>query len=188
MKGKMRFLHLISWLALMQPLLAEAHPLHWATESIGFIGGLIHPLTSLEHVLTMLAVGLWIVRGKNKAVDFMPVIFVALMLTGGSLALISVEIPHGELVMSLSVLVLGFILAAGIKASSPAAVVAVVNVAVLYGYTHAYDMLLDVDALAYTFGFALATVVLIVIGTTLKSLFNRFEFRKVDRTLIKPGV
>ena len=188
MKGKMRFLQLISWLALMQPLFAEAHPLHWATESIGFIGGLIHPLISVEHVLTMLVVGLWIARGKKKAVYFMPVIFATLMLTGGSLALISVEIPHSELVMSLSVLILGVILAAGIKASSAVAVVAVVNVAVLYGYTHAYDMLLDVDAIAYTFGFALATVALIAIGTTLKILFNRVEFRKPGKRLIKPSV
>jgi len=188
MKGKIRFLHLISWLALMQPLLAEAHPLHWATESIGFIGGLTHPLTSLEHMLMMLAVGLWIARGKNKAVDFMPVSFVALMLAGGGLALISVEIPYSELIMSVSVLILGVTLAAGIKASSPAAVVAVVTVAVFYGSTHASDMLLDVDAIAYTFGFAFATVALILVGKTLKTLFNRFEFRKVDRTLIKPGV
>ena len=177
MKGKAIFFRILSWLVLVQPMLAEAHPLHWATESIGFFGGLIHPITSIEHVFTMLAVGLWMSPGSRQTIYFMPVMFVTLMLVGGSLTLIPLEIAHAEMLMNLSVLILGLMLVLGGKATSPLSALAVANVAVFHGYLHAYDMLLDVDAIAYTVGFALATLVLIAAGMATRCVFNRFELK-----------
>ena len=116
----------------------------------------------------------------------MPVLFVALMLIGGGLAFTPLEIPYSDIFMNLSVLILGVVLALGVRVSSSTAVLAVANLAVLNGYAHAYDMLLDVDAIAYTVGFALATLMLIAIGLLTKYGFDRCEFKKLGRLMIKP--
>lgn len=184
MKGKVGFLRLLSWLVLAQPILVEAHPLHWATESVDFLGGLIHPLTSIEHVCAMFAVGFWIGRGNKGGVYYMPVVLMALMLVGGSLTFIPVEISGSQMVINLSVLMLSVALVFGMKVPSILTTLAAVNVTVLGGYVQAYDMMLDADAVSYTIGFLFSTVMLMIIGIATNRLFNRYAFGKDGHTLI----
>ncbi|CAD6880978.1 HupE-UreJ family metal transporter [Methylomonas albis] len=162
----------ISGLTLLAlPQVGNAHPWHWPDETVGFLNGLIHPLESSDHILTMLAVGLWLARYSRLGSCFMAMFFVALMLLGGSLGFVSIEIIHAEIAMYLSVLVLSVMLVLERKVSLPVGVILVGSVAVFHGYEHAYDMWLDIDAIAYTAGFALATVSLLAIGIATSWLF-----------------
>lgn len=177
MTGKTKYFQGLTWAVLALPLAAEAHPWHWTSESIGFWSGLIHPFANWEHILTMLTVGLWVPRAGERAIYLLPIVFVALMLIGGALALVPIEIAYADYGMSLSVLMLGLILVLGrrVSASMGAAIVGIV--AAFHGYVHAYDMLLDVGAIAYIAGFATATVALMIAGMTATALFNRLVYK-----------
>ncbi|OAI27165.1 hypothetical protein A1356_09785 [Methylomonas koyamae] len=143
---------------------AYAHPFHWAGESIGFGSGLLHPFSSSDHLLTMLAVGLWICRGGVRAVVSLGSAFLMLLLLGGGLALIPLEIAHAETLMYASVLVLGLLLASGRNLHWALSLPVISGVAVSHGYVHAYDIWLDADALGYTVGFTVATLIQLAIG------------------------
>jgi len=174
MKGKAKLFRILCGLITIMPVIAEAHPLHWASDAIGFWAGLFHPLGSLEHIIALLAVGVWISLGSRQTVRFMPLMYVTLMLIGGSLAIASFEWPYAEWIMGLSVLTLVTTLILGINTASSLSVLAFANMAVLYGYLHAYEILLDFSAIAYAGGFALATLVLILCGVALKCFVSRF--------------
>jgi urease accessory protein len=177
MKGKARFFQILTLAALAQPWVADAHPFHWASESVGFLGGMIHPITSSEHVLTMLAIGLWTIQTGRRSAYYMPFVFVVLMLIGGGFTLIPIEIAYAENIMNLSILMLSLMLVLGFKVSSLVGVLVIGNVALFHGYVHAYDLLLDVGAVAYTAGFVLATVTLIATGIATRVLLNRLVIK-----------
>jgi urease accessory protein len=121
----------------------------------------------------MLAVGLLVSKVSKKAICLMSLVFVTLMLTGGVLTLIPVEIVYAENVMHLSALLLGLTIISGYKVSSLIAMPLVANFALFHGYVHAYDIWLDADAFGYTVGFALATTTLILLGIGTRSLIDR---------------
>lgn len=160
---------------------AEAHSL--AGEATGFLSGLIHPLTSIDHALALLAVGLWAARIGGRTLYFIPIAFVTLMLAGGSLRLLPVEIAYVENAMTLSVLVLGLMLVSAFKVSSPVGVIIVGCFALFHGYAHAEDMLLDTDASSYTAGFSLATAFLNTAGIATGLLLKRWPRYNLDRYL-----
>lgn len=175
MQGKVRYSRMLALFAIAHPLVANAHPFHWEFESIGFASGLIHPLLSSDHILTMLAVGMCLFRCGRRFACVMSWAFVVLMLIGGGLTLIPVDIAQAETQMYLAVLMLGLMLVSGFRLAAPVVAVLVADVAVFHGYLHAYDMLLDVDAFAFTAGFSVATLVLIALGIAMAWLFKRFE-------------
>lgn len=164
MTGKLNYFQGIALATFALPWAAEAHPFHWATESIGFVSGLLHPLTSLEHVVTLFAVGLCLFRGGRRIAFPMSLFFAALMLIGVGLAQLPIEIAHLDAWMALSVLLLMLALILGEKLPVYLSVPLVAGLAVAHGYQHAYDIWLDSGALAYTEGFTLATWVLLAIG------------------------
>ena len=179
MKGNTRYIQILSLAALIQPIVADAHPLHWSGESIGILSGLAHPITSSDHILTMLAVGLWIGQTSRRTIYLMSLIFVTLMLIGGGLTLIPVEITYAENVMYISALLVGLMMVSGYKVSSLISVSIVGNLALFHGYVHAYDIWLDIDAISYTVGFALATVALITVGIAIRSLIDRSKYKNI---------
>lgn len=173
MKGKARYFQVFALLVFWQPLAAMAHPFHWASESIGFVGGLTHPLTGADHFLIMLAIGLWMSQIGKRWRIFMPLALAILMLLGCGLTLASVEIAYAEPVMYLAVLALGLTLIFGRKIPAHFAVLLPASVAVLHGYAHAYDMWLDADAITYTLGFASTTMILILVGMAVGAALKR---------------
>lgn len=181
MNSKTRYFQILCLAVLAQPIVAVAHPMHWASESIGFFSGMIHPLTGLDHVITMLAVGFWIVQAKRyrHAVKMLPFLFIALMLIGCGLSIIAIEIAHAESVMYLSALLLALMLATGYKVSSLTASLTVGTLALFHGYAHAYNIWLDIDALGYTLGFALTTWILILMGAALGFMVKRFTVKNL---------
>lgn len=173
MNGKAGFLQRMIAVFLMQPLVVEAHPLHWAAESLGFIGGLLHPVSGADHLLTMLAVGLWIAQTPGLWRGLLPLGFVVAMAIGCGLTLVSVEIPSAEAVTMVAISTLGLSLVLGARVPLGVGLFNIGLVAVLHGYLHAYDMWLDTDAFAYSAGFALATLILLVAGVLAGRLFGR---------------
>ena len=179
MKDNTRFLQIVSLAALAIPMITEAHSLHWPSESIGFLNGLFHPITSSDHIFTMLMVGFWISQANRRTIYLMSFIFVTLMLIGGGLTLIPVEIINAENVMYLSAFLLGLMMISGYEVSSLIAVLVVGNLALFHGYVHAYDIWLDIDAISYTVGFSLATVALITVGIAIRSLIDRSKYKHI---------
>jgi urease accessory protein len=180
MKSKTRYFQILSLAAMLQPIAVQAHPFHWTSESIGFIDGLLHPLSASDHIITMLLVGFWISQANRSSTKIIALGFAALILIGGWLTLIPVEIAHAENLMNLSACLLGLMLVAGYKVSSVVAVLMAGNLAIFHGYVHAYDIWLDSHAFAYTAGFALATLALISVGISLRTFINRLAYKNVS--------
>jgi urease accessory protein len=179
MRSKAIYFQILGLAVFAHPIVAAAHPMHWATESIGFLGGLSHPLTGSDHIITMLVVGFWISQASGLAARVLPLIFISLMLFGCGLTLLPIELANAENIMNLSALILGIMLAIGYKVSFATAALVVGNLALYHGYVHAYDIWLDIDGLAYTAGFALSTLVLIVIGVAMRQIGNRIVSKMI---------
>lgn len=186
MKGKAKHFRYLVWLILVQPWVAEAHPFHWPAETLGFFGGLFHPFTGTDHLLTMLPVGLWAAGIGKRWAYWLPFGFIASMLAGCGLSLMLIEIPHAEAIMLLSVSMLALLLITEDKVSPLLGSLAVMVTALLHGYTHGYDIWLEADAAAYTTGFSAATLILIGMGIGARVLFGRlalnaFHGRQAER-------
>jgi urease accessory protein len=126
-------------------------------EAMGFATGLKHPISGLDHVLAMVAVGLWGAQLGPPAIWLLPVTFPMVMAFGGTLALIGVPLPGGELGIAVSAIALG--LAVLVEAKPPlwAAAVLVGCFAVFHGHAHGTELPSGANALLYSVGFVTAT-------------------------------
>ncbi len=136
------------------PVVAFAHPGH--AES-GLIAGMAHPLSGLDHLLAMFAVGLWAAQQKHHARWLLPVTFVGAMLLGGLLGFDGVAITYLESAIAASVLTLGVLVAAA--ARPPVAVSLLITG--LFGLAHGMAHGLELPAMnspvGYAVGFVAAT-------------------------------
>lgn len=147
----------------LSPSLAFAHPGHG--EAVGFAHGFWHPVGGLDHVLAMVAVGIFAVNLGGRALWAVPATFVALMAAGGALGMYSVAVPFVEIGIAASVIVLGSAVALGWKNWPLGAALALVGFfAVFHGHAHGTEMPADASALTYAAGFMLATALLHVVG------------------------
>lgn len=168
---------LLTLLAL--PGLALAHTGVGATH--GFAAGAGHPLDGLDHLLAMLAVGLWALqmsrhpqcRPATATLWVLPLAFLSLMAGGSLLGAASVALPFIEQGIVLSVLLLGVLIAATVRLPLPASVALVGLFAICHGYAHGSEMPGDASGLAYAAGFLLATAGLHAFGIGLGSLLQR---------------
>ncbi len=105
----MKLPKLLAALALLAaPALAFAHPGHGEH---GLVAGLAHPLTGLDHLLAMFAVGLWAAQQQGAARLALPCTFVGTMLVGGLLGFEGLQLPFMETGIAASVLALGLCVA-----------------------------------------------------------------------------
>lgn len=145
------------------PSLAFAHPGHG--EAVGFSHGFLHPIGGLDHVLAMVAVGIFAANLGGRALWAVPATFVALMAVGGALGMYGVAVPFVEIGIAASVIVLGGAVALGWKNWPLGAAMALVGFfAVFHGHAHGAEMPADASALTYAAGFMLATALLHVAG------------------------
>jgi len=143
--------------AMLMPATAMAHSGH---EVSGFMAGLSHPVGGLDHLLAMVAVGLWAARMGGKAQWAVPAAFVVTMLLGGVLAVSGVAVPFVEGGIMLSVIAMGILLAFAVKFSPAVCAALVAGFALFHGAAHGTEMPLEASGLAYGAGFALATAAL----------------------------
>lgn len=135
-----------------------------AGHAFSFASGFKHPFTGLDHMLAMVAVGLWAGLNGGRALWAWPVAFVGVMVLGGTLGISGVPVPMVEAGILASVVVLGLLVlaAAQLPVAAGAALVAVF--ALLHGHAHGAELPGEASAASYAAGFAIATAMLHAIG------------------------
>jgi urease accessory protein len=143
---------------------ALAHPGHGG---VGLGAGLAHPFSGLDHLLAMVAVGLWASQLGRPAIWTLPVVFPAMMALGAALGTGGVTMPWIETGILLSVVVLGAAVALKVQAPLAIGAVIVAAFAVLHGYVHGAELPSDGLAWLYGIGFIAATLALHGVGVAL---------------------
>ena len=166
---------------LLLPATALAHPGHSGIGSMGFAHGFSHPFTGIDHILAMVAVGLWAAQLGGRARWVVPGTFVSLMLVGGALGISGVSMPFIEQGILASILVLGVLIAGTFKLPVAVSGTIVGMFALFHGVAHGSEMPLASGALAYSLGFALATALLHGAGLTGGVLLQRFNIERLSR-------
>lgn len=119
------------------PAAALAHPGHYA---VGFIAGALHPLSSADHVIAMVAAGLWAAQLGGRMRVLLPVVFVFAMLAGLRLGAGMPAYDSIEVGILVSVLALAAAVSLRLRAAPLLALLLVGGFAVLHGVAHAVDM------------------------------------------------
>ena len=149
----------------------------------GFVSGFVHPLSGFDHLLAMVSVGLWGAFLGRPLIVALPVIFPTVMAFGGVLGMANVPLPPVEIGIALSVLILGGLIAAAIRAPVWAACLLVGIFAVFHGYAHGRELPSAADPVGYSVGFMLATGMLHVVGIGLGLINERPGGVVVTRSL-----
>jgi len=162
------------------PALAQAHP-GFPGHIHGFANGLAHPLTGLDHICAMMAVGLWAAQRGGRALWLVPSVFVSVMILGAVLGMAAVPLPFVEAGIVASVLVLGVLIAAAIRLPLLASGLLVGVFALFHGYAHGAEMPVSASGMAYGLGFVAATASLHLLGIGLGLLAQRFASARLVR-------
>ncbi len=157
--------------------LAVAHPGHH--HEGGFAAGLTHPLLGFDHLLAMLAIGLWSLRQSRPLRLGAPLLAAGGMLLGAGLAWGGLALPGVEFGIALSVLLAGVLIAALVKVPSVLGAGVVVLFMLFHGHAHGNEMPYGVSMLAYLAGFTLATLALTYAGRLLGGYLMARERRLV---------
>jgi urease accessory protein len=126
-------------------------------QAAGFLTGLRHPVSGLDHVLAMVAVGLWGAQLGAPAVWLLPVTFPMVMAFGGFLGLLGVPLPGVEIGIALSAVLLGLAVATEARPPLWTAAVLVAFFAVFHGHAHGTELPPGQSGLLYSIGFVVAT-------------------------------
>lgn len=156
---------------------------HTGHDVNGFASGLAHPVFGLDHLLAMVAVGLWAGLVGGRAFWAWPAAFVGAMVLGGVLGMQGIALPAIELVIVISVIALGMATALDLKLHVVlgAAIIAIFGIA--HGHAHGTEAPEMGGGLAYAAGFVIATAVLHGIGLGLAALTRTRFAAKVTRVL-----
>jgi len=126
-------------------------------QAAGFLNGLKHPVTGLDHVLAMVSVGMWGAQLGPPALWLLPVTFPLVMALGGFLGLLGVPLPGVEVAIGFSALLLGLMVAREARPPLWAAAALVGFFALFHGHAHGTELPVGESALLYSLGFVLAT-------------------------------
>ncbi len=138
--------------------MAEAHT--FGAYGAGFFTGLLHPAGGLDHVLAMVAVGLWASQIGGRALWAIPGSFVAMMAAGGVWGMLGAPLPWAEGGVLASVLVLGAAVALAWRSPLRAGMAVAGVFAVFHGYVHGAEIPQSASPALYAVGFVLATAIL----------------------------
>jgi len=141
---------------------ASAH--EGAGISGGFFSGFSHPILGWDHVIAMVAVGLWGAFLGNPAIWVLPVVFPLVMTVGGVLGIVGVPLPAVETGIALSAIVLGLMVAAAARPPLWLAAVIVGLFAIFHGHAHGTELPGAASPVAYSLGFVIATGLLHLTG------------------------
>lgn len=140
------------------PATAFAHTA--AGETQGFVHGFMHPPGGLDHILAMVAVGVFAAYLGGRALWLVPAAFAAMMGLGGWVGAEGIAVPYVAAGIAASVIVLGFVVAARLTLPAVAASALVGVFAIFHGHAHGAEMPTDVAGISYAAGFMLATAAL----------------------------
>jgi urease accessory protein len=164
------------------PAAALAHPGHDGAG--GLVHGFLHPVTGIDHVLAMIAVGVLAAQYGGRALWLVPMSFLVAMAAAGATGMAGIPVQIVEAGIGLSVVVLGLVIAFQIKPPTLVAMMVVGFFALFHGYAHGSEMPNGLAGLSFAAGFLAATALLLGAGVGLGSLLQR---RPLSRRLIQAG-
>jgi urease accessory protein len=171
--------------ATLWPALALAHVGQGRAE--GFLAGLSHPVSGLDHVLAMVSVGLWGAQLGAPAIWLLPVTFPMVMAFGGMLGLAGMPLPGVEAAIALSGILLGLAVLTEWKPPLPLAAMVVGFFAVFHGHAHGAELPAGASGLTYSIGFVAATGTLHAVGIGV-GVIHRWRWGRVALRLAGAGV
>ncbi|GAB2179104.1 HupE/UreJ family protein [Dongia sp. agr-C8] len=167
--------------AALLPTAAWAHV--GAGSTAGFVHGFVHPVTGVDHVLAMVAVGMFAANLGGRALWAVPLSFVSVMAVGGALGIAGIGLPFVEAGIAASVMILGLAVALQWKWPVAAAMALVGIFAVFHGHAHGAEMPHGASGLEYGLGFVLATALLHGVGLGLGIGIARFGWAYSPRMI-----
>ena len=138
--------------------------------ALGLQSGFLHPITGLDHLVAMVAVGLWGAQLGSPAIWMLPITFPLVMAVGGVLGVIGIGLPFAEEVVAVSGIALGLLVALRVRPPLWIAAVIVGIFAIFHGYGHGRELPQAADPLAYGVGFVVATGLLHLCGILIGAL------------------
>ena len=148
----------------------------------GLTSGLAHPVSGLDHVLAMVAVGLWGAQLGKPAIWLLPIAFPMVMALGAMLGLMGITVPGVEIGIAVSAIVLGMMVLTVARPPLPVALVLVGFFAIFHGNAHGTELPAGASGLMYSIGFVAATGLLHAVGITI-GLIQRWPKGKVAMRL-----
>ena len=168
-------------LAALAPVLLFS-PAAWAHveagQAGGVLSGLAHPVSGLDHVLAMIAVGLWGAQLGAPAIWLLPVAFPMMMAVGGLLGLLGIPLGGVEIGIAVSSVVLGALILGEVRMPVLGALLVVAFFAVFHGHAHGTELAPGQNAMLYSLGFVIATGTLHAVGIGIGTI-HRWDFGRV---------
>ena len=155
---------LLTIAALFASPAAFAHVGHGDTQ--GFISGFSHPFSGWDHILAMVAVGIWAAQLGRAALWALPLAFPLLMASGGVAGMAELNVPGIEAGIALSSVVLGVMVFARVRMQVLLAAALVGTLALFHGYAHGAELPASTNGVYYAIGFVVGTLVLHMVGMT----------------------
>jgi urease accessory protein len=140
----------------------------------GIGAGFLHPLTGFDRMLAMVSIGIWGAELGAPAIWLLPIVFPLIMAVGAVFGVAGVPLPGAELLIALSVLTLGVMVALAQRLPLAAALVIVGIFGFAHGHAHGAEMPNAADALSFTVGFVIATGLLHAVGIAI-GLFGQWQ-------------
>ena len=158
------------------PLSAWAHI--ESGQAGGFVSGLSHPVSGLDHVLAMIAVGLWGAQLGAPAMWLLPIAFPMMMAFSGMLGLMGISVPGIEIGIALSGIVLGALIFTETRLPLTGALLLVGFFAIFHGHAHGTELESGQNAMLYSLGFVICTGTLHGVGIGM-GLVHRWHFGRL---------
>ncbi|HEX7272878.1 MAG TPA: HupE/UreJ family protein [Casimicrobiaceae bacterium] len=153
----------------------------------GVLAGFTHPFLGLDHVLAMLAVGLWAAQMGGRALWAVPLTFIATLAGGAWLGNAGVTLPAVEAGIAASVLVFGLLVALAVRFPLAVGMLLTGAFALFHGHAHGTELPAMASPLAYAGGFVVATGLLHLTGVALASAFHARSLRVAGACVAAAG-
>ena len=140
----------------------------------GFLTGMQHPISGLDHVLAMIAVGLWGAQLGAPALWLLPVAFPMMMAFGGMFGLLGLPLPGVEVGIAVSAIVLGIMVCLEMRPALWFSLAIVAFFAIFHGHAHGTELPQGQSGILYSMGFVMATGCLHGVGILI-GLIHRWE-------------
>jgi urease accessory protein len=174
--------HTTRLLALTLLLASGAAGAHTGHGSSGFLTGLMHPFSGMDHQLAMLAVGLWAGQRGGRAIWLLPALFMSMLAAGAAAGMLTPALPLMEPGIAASVLVLGLLVASPAKLALPLSLVLTAAFGLFHGYAHGAEMPGATAPAAYALGFLASSAALHLAGIMLGAA-SRGHFARLAQSL-----
>ncbi|MFW2367956.1 MAG: HupE/UreJ family protein [Desulforhopalus sp.] len=181
MIGNNRYLNAVTCLMALIGYLLFAPSVHAHVQqgqAVSFITGLEHPWSGLDHVLAMIAVGIWGAQLGTPAIWILPITFPLVMSLGAMFGLLGIPLPGIEIGIAVSAIVLGIMVMGEINPKLNVAVALVGCFAIFHGHAHGTELPPGQSGLLYSMGFVVATGCLHGVGIAI-GIIHRWPFGKL---------